>query len=54
MTLVQTTAAQTNSGAWRWPNFLTIHSRNGGRSPAIQIFSASTAGIFCEELHESP
>ena len=39
--------------AWRWPNCSTIHSRNGGRSLAIRTFSVSTAGIFCEELHES-
>jgi hypothetical protein len=35
-------------------NFLTTPSRNGGRSPAIPTFSASTAGIFCEELHDLP
>src|ERR1700679_4341892 len=33
-------------------NFLTILNRNGGRWPAIQTFSASTAGTFCEELNE--
>ena len=43
-----------NFAAFCSPNSLTIPSRNGGRWPAIPTFSASTAGTFCEELHELP
>ena len=48
------TVAPENSAASCSPSSLTIPSRNGGRSPVIPTFSASTAGTFCEELHELP
>ena len=46
-------ASPANCAACCWPSCSTILSRNGGRCPAIPIFSAFTAGTFCEELHEA-
>jgi len=50
----KTKGIRVNYAGSRWRNWSIILNRNGGLSKGIRTFWAFTAGIFCEELHESP